>query len=869
MFKSLRFSLLLLGLWILSSASGQTPLIALRHAFHDLEELDRLEQDVYRQGQQRQAQLKHGAQGMHASINRPTLEAVRNSRLAMVYEFTTLHLSTDSPGRSKRQLFNNLLANMAQEAARGVNQALGLTLSNTFTGVRSNAISSLDDIPDPPESVPEFDIPVQEVLGIHGGSVLDSPVCSQEAREMRCDPQASYRSLSGRCNNLARPNWGKHLVPLRRYFGPVYDDGVARPKIRSVTGPPLPNVRSVSTRVHHDASNLDTRFTLMLMQWGQFLDHDITSTPSIRGLNGSVLDCSGCEANGRHPGCYPILVPRADKYFPVREPRSGARKCIPFTRSLPGQTKLGPREQLNQNTAYLDASHLYGSHPCRLDDLRLHQKGHLRVLEHPKSKVFKDLMPRNKENEECRSLLGLCFHTGDDRSNEQPGLTSMHTLFLREHNRLADRLLAVNPLWNDEKTFQEARKILMAINQHISYKEFLPRVLGSGITSAFGLDLESQGYYQNYDPSCSADIHNEFATAAFRFGHSLIRPMFSMFSSTMKAMKDAGVSLRHHFNNPDVVYGSHFIDQVIRGMVMTPMEQFDSSITEELTNHLFQERGKAFSGMDLAALNLQRGRDHGLPGYTKYRELCLEKFKSNGFNQTPAEMFQPIREWTDLKDAFSPDVAAILSSLYRHVDDIDLFTGGLAELPLNGAVVGPTFACLIADQFQKVRQCDRFWYETPDENLRFAPEQLQEIRKVTLSSLICRNCDIFSPMPSNAFDIVDATNALRECEDHPEIDIAQWQDTKANSGRDDRVLQADQLPFCDIEGRVVLPGQRVRISACVECECREQKTCYSVKHDVCSDLIEDAAPEAVVIDTHCPMQCRREAKRRMIVQRDL
>lgn len=64
------------------------------------------------------------------------------------------------------------------------------------------------------------------------------------------------------------------------------------------------------------------------------------------------------------------------------------------------------------------------------------------------------------------------------------------------------------------------------------------------------------------------------------------------------------------------------------GISSKPMSRFDSRLTDELTNHLFEERGKMFSGMDLAAINIQRGRDHGLDGYTKYVKLCNERLNN-------------------------------------------------------------------------------------------------------------------------------------------------------------------------------------------------------------------------------------------------
>ena len=90
--------------------------------------------------------------------------------------------------------------------------------------------------------------------------------------------------------------------------------------------------------------------------------------------------------------------------------------------------------------------------------------------------------------------------------------------------------------------------------------------------------------------------------------------------------------------------------------------------------------------------------------------------------------------------------------MYGHVDDIDLFTGGLSETPLQGALVGPTFACIIGIQFQKLKRCDRFWYENNHAGNRFSEAQLTEIRKITLSKIVCENCDIVGDIQRSIFD---------------------------------------------------------------------------------------------------------------------
>ena len=90
--------------------------------------------------------------------------------------------------------------------------------------------------------------------------------------------------------------------------------------------------------------------------------------------------------------------------------------------------------------------------------------------------------------------------------------------------------------------------------------------------------------------------------------------------------------------------------------------------------------------------------------------------------------------------------------VYGSVDDIDLFTGGLSETPLQGALVGPTFACIIGIQFQKLKKCDRHWYENNAASTRFSEAQLNEIRKMTLAKVVCENCDIIGDIQKSIFD---------------------------------------------------------------------------------------------------------------------
>ena len=185
------------------------------------------------------------------------------------------------------------------------------------------------------------------------------------------------------------------------------------------------------------------------------------------------------------------------------------------------------------------------------------------------------------------------------------------------------------------------------------------------------------------------------------------------------------IPLSDTFFNPELVYVPGELDKFLVGLATQPSQKYDNIITDEVTNHLFQAKDKSF-GMDLVALNLQRGRDHGLPGYNAFRELCglkrVENF--NGFN-----------------DLIPKQIVERLKLIYKDVDDVDLFIGGISESSVPGALLGHTFQCLVGDQFKRLQQGDRFFYDSEANPGKFTEAQLIEIRHASLARITCDNGD--------------------------------------------------------------------------------------------------------------------------------
>ncbi len=277
-----------------------------------------------------------------------------------------------------------------------------------------------------------------------------------------------------------------------------------------------------------------------------------------------------------------------------------------------------------------------------------------------------------------------CFTSGDERLNEQPYLTLFHTIFHREHNRIATELHKLNGKWDDEKLYQESRRILIAEWQHIIYNEYLPNLLGRKFMTSFGLWPLNKGHSGAYRDDFDPRIINEFATAAFRMGHSQIT---TFIRSVNRAGKMFNTRLSDLFTIVDGLTRKDGVEALIRGMTSMAVQNTENSFTKEITDRLFD--GDAQS-MDLIALNIQRGRDHGIPGYVEYRKLCRVGDAKN---------------FDDLRSNMNQEVIEALKKLYKRVEDVDLFVGLLMEKPgFKESIVGPTLLCIMGDQFSRLKK---------------------------------------------------------------------------------------------------------------------------------------------------------------------
>ena len=481
-----------------------------------------------------------------------------------------------------------------------------------------------------------------------------------------------FAPIDGVGNNIQDPTTGAVGEQFLRIAPAAYADGLNEPARAEEMNP-----RTISDLLSAQETSIpnDRFITSMWFQWGQFLDHDITR----------VFDVEPFEQTS--------------------EPESlDISADFPFVRS-PYDPETGitdAREHVNHVTAFIDGSVVYGSDEEHARALRTLESGQLR------SQITDvgELLPFNTDGLiNAPSPSDRFFVAGDVRANENIGLTSMQTLWVREHNRIASELASTEFAGQDladpdidEEIYQRARQIVIGLIQNITYNEFLPSTLGFNAIPT----------YSGYDPTVDPQISNEFTTVAFRIGHTTLPDEL--------LIGDDGTSLplAEAFFQPQWV-AEHGIEEALAGLTLQEMEEVDNFIVDAVRN--FLDDGPGF---DLAAINIQRGRDHGLPDFNSMRtSIGLE----------------PIGDFSELTS--NEELVSLFREVYGTPDSADPWIAMISEDHLPGTMTGETMYAYLVDQFTRLRDGDRFYFENA-----LDPELAAEIRATRLSDVIERNTSL-------------------------------------------------------------------------------------------------------------------------------
>ncbi|XP_078056229.1 dual oxidase 1-like [Mustelus asterias] len=499
-------------------------------------------------------------------------------------------------------------------------------------------------------------------------------------------------------NNLAHHSRGTAGAPFVRLLPANYADGV----LEAIQEPELPNPRDISNVAMQGIPGIpcDRNRTVLFVYFGF---HVIDEILEVTG--------SGCP-----PEFLNIQIPSGD---PVFDPNSTGKVQLPFQRSRwttsSGQSPNNPRLQINHATTWIDGSSIYGSSHSWSDALRTFSDGLLASGPDKLSprqstgliRMWKMADPATGQH----GLQGL-LDFGNARANESPFLRAESIVWSRYHNFLATQLKSQNPTWTDEDLFQNARKRVIATFQRITFYEWLPAFIGQNV-SRYG------GYKKQVDPGISP----EFQSAAIRIINSLVPPGVYMrtkacqFRNVTNVNKeDPAFRVCNNFwsrENPNFKEPQD-VDDVILGMASQIAEREDNIVVSDLRDYMYGPL--RFTRSDLVALDIQRGRDSGLQSYNQARQ---------------AFDLQPVTNWSSINTRLhkeKPELFAQLAALYKNdLSKLEMLVGGFLE---SGGDTERLFPTLIRDQFERLRDGDRFWFENTKNGL-FTPRELEAIWNTT------------------------------------------------------------------------------------------------------------------------------------------
>lgn len=444
-----------------------------------------------------------------------------------------------------------------------------------------------------------------------------------------------------------------------------------------------PHPRFISNQVcKMDGEPVPSRDGLNDLLWlmGQLWDHTIVLTPTA----------------GK-----PRLVPITEHDDPDH-----AGYAMPFTSSA----RNADGKTFNELPAFGDAACLYGASEERCMAMRkLDGSGEMKIDD-------RGLLPRNAAGlpnaNEGKFPDDELFLAGDVRANEHAALTAMHTLWAWEHNHWCRRARKACPEMRgkDELVFQMAKRCVNAVYQNIIYKEFVPALLGPRALRP----------YRGYRPRANATATDEFAACAFRIGHTMVSSTLRM--GRGKAAK--AVPLRDAFFNPGLIKSWRDVMDLLLGASEQVMQEPMGRMNDEMRNSLFDVLNPETKLLlDLCSANILRGRDHGIANYNEFRKVVgLPRIRTRDISSDPETRRRLIKTFGD-----------------GWADNVDAWVGGVCEDHVRGALVGPLFFRVLRDQFERIRDGDRFWCENETEAKRVPRDMHKDASRTSLADVFRRH----------------------------------------------------------------------------------------------------------------------------------
>ena len=455
-------------------------------------------------------------------------------------------------------------------------------------------------------------------------------------------------------------------------------------------------------------------------------------------------------------------------------------------------------------------------------------------------------------------LLDRHIVTGDGRGNENIGLTTVHTIFHSEHNRLVEdykqTILASGDLalinewlltdvtavpassvglnWDGERLFQAGRFVTEMQYQHLVFEEF-----------ARAVQPAIDPFIFSASPDIDPAIVAEFAHVVYRFGHSMLNETIDRIDFDMNSDPQGLIAA---FLNPlafdldGAVSSQAATGAIVRGLTRQTGNEIDEFVTEALRNNLVG------LPLDLPTLNMARARETGMPSFNEARAAF---FAASGDSQ-----LEPFTSWADMAPELKNPTSIInfIAAYGTHtfitseatlagkraaamtmvfggagqpadatdflngtgawnaansgLNDVDLWIGGLAERKNEfGGMLGATFNYVFENQLESLQNGDRFYYLSRTQGTNM----LNELENNTFSKMIMRNTDLGTAGSSHVSSLIFQTpDYILEVDQSKQLGLDPTEDNSILQILNPKVVR--HAPTADVDGDGHLDGGYIK-----------------------------------------------------------